>query len=52
MVLYGYIKNDITDGSVKGVAGGGRVRTVLYMCVIVGTGVKWVASFIGERRNI
>ena len=38
MALYGYIKNDITDGSVKGSAGvgrGGRVRGVGMDCFII-----------------
>lgn len=28
MALYGYILNDITDGNMKELAGGGRVRGV------------------------
>ena len=44
MALYSYIKNDITDGSVKGAAGGGRVG--------VGMGVEWVASLYRDKMSI
>ena len=42
MALYSYIKNDIADGSVKGVAGGGRVRGV-------GMGWNGLLHYIGEK---
>lgn len=48
MTLYGYIKNDIADGSLTGSAGGGRVRGVAG----VGMGVEWVASLYRDKMSI
>ena len=48
MALYGYIKNDITDGNVKGAAGMG-------VCVgweWIGMGVEWVASLYRDKMSI
>ena len=45
MALYCYIKNDITDGSVKGSAEGGRVRGVEWV------GMRWngLLHYIGIK---
>ena len=52
MALYSYIKNDITDSSMKGSAGGGRVRGVGTDWNGGGMGVEWVASLYRDKMSI
>lgn len=48
MALYGYILNDITDGSVKGWQGVGVWKGWEW----VGMGVEWVASLYRDKMSI
>ena len=49
MALYGYIKNDITDGSVKGVGRGWACGGGLEW---IGMGVEWVPSLYRDKMSI